>query len=100
MLDGRGQVRITDFGLAKLADEGVQAEVAGTPMYMAPEQLLRGEASIESDLYALGLILLAVILAHDPFLLRTHINPGIDSPAPWSLSALAPGLAAQLTVGD
>jgi hypothetical protein len=57
MLDGRGQVRITDFGLAKLAEEGTAGEIAGTPAYMAPEQLTRGEATIQSDLYSLGLVL-------------------------------------------
>ncbi len=57
MIDGRGQVRITDFGLARLAGDGGVGEVAGTPAYMAPEQLTRGEATIQSDLFALGLIL-------------------------------------------
>jgi serine/threonine protein kinase/tetratricopeptide (TPR) repeat protein len=57
MIDGRGQARITDFGLACLAD-GVSGvgEIAGTPAYMAPEQLARGETTIQSDLYSLGLI--------------------------------------------
>ena len=57
MIDGRGQVRITDFGLAKLAEDQTDGEVAGTPAYMAPEQLTRGETTIQSDLYSLGLIL-------------------------------------------
>ena len=57
MIDGRGQVRITDFGLARLTSEIVPGEIAGTPAYMAPEQLSRGEATIQSDLYSLGLIL-------------------------------------------
>lgn len=56
MIDGRGQVRITDFGLAKLIEEDVAGEFAGTPAYMAPEQLSRGEVTIQSDLYSLGLI--------------------------------------------
>ncbi len=56
MIDGRGQVRITDFGLAKLTEEATGGEIAGTPAYMAPEQLSRGEATIQSDLFALGLI--------------------------------------------
>lgn len=60
MIDGRGQVRITDFGLAKLVDEGVEGEIAGTPAYMAPEQLAQGQTSIQSDLYSLGLILYEV----------------------------------------
>jgi len=58
MIDGRGQARITDFGLARLAEgEGGKKEFAGTPAYMAPEQLNRGETSVQSDLYSLGLIL-------------------------------------------
>ena len=60
MIDGRGHVRITDFGLAKLAAEGTDGEVSGTPAYMAPEQLSRGETTIQSDLYSLGLILYEV----------------------------------------
>jgi serine/threonine-protein kinase len=58
MIDGRGHVRITDFGLAGLA-EGIQgAEIrAGTPEYMAPEQLAGKEVTLKSDLYALGLVL-------------------------------------------
>jgi serine/threonine-protein kinase len=58
MIDGRGQARITDFGLARLEDSasGV-GEISGTPAYMAPEQLARGETTIQSDLYSLGLIL-------------------------------------------
>jgi len=58
MIDGRGQVRITDFGLARLAESGAgTGEISGTPAYMAPEQLARGETTIQSDLYSLGLIL-------------------------------------------
>jgi serine/threonine-protein kinase len=51
MLDGRGQVRITDYGLARsIGEGGRRGEVAGTPAFMAPEQLARGETSIQSDL--------------------------------------------------
>lgn len=62
MLDGRGQVRITDFGLAKLVDERQKGEIAGTPAYMAPEQLLDGQTSKQSDLYSLGLVLAEMLL--------------------------------------
>ncbi len=58
MLDGQGQVRITDFGLAGLADTiGAHEVRAGTPAYMAPEQIRGESVSIQSDLYALGLVL-------------------------------------------
>jgi serine/threonine-protein kinase len=58
MIDGRGQVRIMDFGLARLAEETRGAEMrTGTPAYMAPEQSAGREVSVRSDLYALGLVL-------------------------------------------
>jgi len=58
MLDGRGKARITDFGLAGLADELREEDArAGTPAYMAPEQLAGQEVTAKSDIYALGLVL-------------------------------------------
>jgi hypothetical protein len=58
MIDGRGRVRITDFGLAMAAGEDIAAgEVSGTPAYMAPEQFAGKGASVRSDIYALGLVL-------------------------------------------
>ncbi len=88
MLDGRGQVRITDFGLAKLAEDGAEAEVAGTPAYMAPEQLARGETTIQSDLYSLGLILHEIITGEAvhksnsiPELLQQHQESSILEPS-------------------
>src|SRR5207302_9046426 len=61
MLHGRGNVLITDFGLAGLAAQMQGAEVRnGTPAYMAPEQLAGKEVSVQSDIYALGLVLYEV----------------------------------------
>ena len=58
MIDGRGRVRITDFGLAMAAGEDLATgEVSGTPAYMAPEQFAGKGASVRSDVYALGLVL-------------------------------------------
>jgi serine/threonine-protein kinase len=58
MLDGQGNVRITDFGLAGLAESLRGSDVrSGTPGYMSPEQLLGREVTVRSDIYALGLVL-------------------------------------------
>ncbi len=57
LIDGRGHVRLADFGLAELVGGPGAHELAGTPAYMAPEQLAGGQASAQSDLYALGLVL-------------------------------------------
>ncbi len=57
MLDSRGDARITDFGLALSASEEREGEIAGTPAYMAPEQLHGRPATVQSDLYSLGLLM-------------------------------------------
>ncbi len=58
MIDGRGQVLITDFGLAAMAGQLDGAQLSeGTPAYMAPEQLAGKEVSVRSDIYSLGLVL-------------------------------------------
>ena len=68
MLDGRGRVRITDFGLASLAGEVHGADVrAGTPAYMAPEQLEGKEVTFKSDIYALGLVLYEIFTGKRAF---------------------------------
>jgi serine/threonine-protein kinase len=58
MIDSRGQVRITDFGLAGLVEEIPLSDLgSGTPAYMAPEQKAGKEVSVRSDIYSLGMIL-------------------------------------------
>jgi predicted Ser/Thr protein kinase len=56
MLDGKGRARITDFGLAIAATDADQTKPAGTPGYLAPELFNGAKPSVQSDLYALGLI--------------------------------------------
>ncbi|MBL9022202.1 MAG: protein kinase [Myxococcales bacterium] len=58
--DGTPCVKVLDFGIAKLVDKGGQSRLtraAGTPMYMAPEQI-QGKAGVgySVDLYAIGQI--------------------------------------------
>ena len=64
------QVRILDFGLAKLRDSvsGLTAGLAvGTPSYMAPEQILAGEIDARTDLYSVGVLLFELLTGAKPF---------------------------------
>ncbi len=68
MLDGSGKVRITDFGLAGIAANIQGAEVrAGTPAYMAPEQLAGREVTMKSDIYSLGLVMYEILTGRRAF---------------------------------
>ncbi|HET9980425.1 MAG TPA: protein kinase, partial [Ktedonobacterales bacterium] len=65
------QLKITDFGLARLADGGgvrtVSGVVMGTPAYMSPEQCQGGAVDGRSDIYSLGVVLYEVATGYLPF---------------------------------
>ena len=68
MIDGGGQVRITDFGIAALAaEQEPSGPVPGTPTFMAPELFEGGRPSVRSDLYALGMVLFEAATGKEPF---------------------------------
>ncbi len=68
MLDGQGKVRLTDFGLAGLAESLTGDDVrSGTPSYMSPEQLLGREVTARSDIYALGLLVYELVTGRRAF---------------------------------
>jgi len=68
MIDAKGVAKITDFGLAGMAsDVANSGKAAGTPLYMAPESLRLGQATEQSDLYSLGLVLHELITGKPVF---------------------------------
>lgn len=89
MLNGRGQVVVTDFGLAALAAEIPGDEIRnGTPAYMAPEQLAGKEVTVQSDIYSLGLVLYEIFTGKRAFeastlaeLVRLHTETTPPSPS-------------------
>jgi serine/threonine protein kinase len=93
LLTADGQVKITDFGLAKavlgtaleLTSTGV---VMGTPLYMSPEQGRGGTVDHRSDIYSLGATLYHLLTGKPPFeadspiaLILKHINEPVAFPA-------------------
>jgi eukaryotic-like serine/threonine-protein kinase len=70
MVDEKGEVSITDFGVARTAGEtGITGSgvVIGTPEYLSPEQARAEPLDGRSDLYALGLILFEMLTGTLPF---------------------------------
>lgn len=61
MIDAQGESRLMDFGLALSAAESQPGVLAGTPAYVAPEQLMGEPATEQSDLYALGLVMYELV---------------------------------------
>jgi len=69
LLDERGKVWVTDFGLAKLAQQGdltATGDIIGTLKYMAPEGL-QGESDARSDVYGLGMTMYELLTLEPPF---------------------------------
>ncbi len=64
-----GETKLLDFGLARILDEGFgdQSVLAGTPFYMAPEQIDGSVVDHRADIYALGVILFRMFTGRLPF---------------------------------
>jgi hypothetical protein len=62
-------IKVADFGLARLADSAITQEgaVMGTPYYMAPEQVAGSKVDGRSDLYALGCVLFEMLSGKPPY---------------------------------
>lgn len=80
LIDQEGNIRITDFGLAKIVEEdGLTSEgqILGTPSYMAPEQAAGqiSEVGAPADIYGMGAILYELLTGRPPF----HFNNVVDT---------------------
>ncbi|MGQ9800642.1 MAG: protein kinase domain-containing protein [Candidatus Saccharicenans sp.] len=65
-----GQVKLVDFGLAKLAGEAHLTQpgtVLGTIAYMSPEQLMGGESDARTDVWSLGVVIYEMLTGCLPF---------------------------------
>ena len=100
MLTPDGRVKVLDFGLAKLVDQGPEDDVTraatgvvteqgalvGTLVYMSPEQLRGETVDARSDLFTLGVILYELAVGHRPFrgTSRAEVTSAIlrDEPPP------------------
>jgi serine/threonine protein kinase len=105
LFDRRGDVHLTDFGIARLTDvTAITATgfVIGTAAYLAPEQVTGEGASTASDVYALGLVLLEALTgerayegsASEAALARLHRPPEIPPTTNRSLAALLSAMTA------
>jgi serine/threonine protein kinase len=71
MLTASGQVKVTDFGIAKMLDDDIgltnTGMVIGTVQYMSPEQIAAKPASARSDQFSLGVIAYEMLTGQKPF---------------------------------
>ncbi|MEU6744808.1 serine/threonine-protein kinase [Spirillospora sp. NPDC046719] len=97
-----GRVKICDFGIARWHDaptsQTLHGRLAGTPLYMSPEQWRSGDIDQRADLYSLGCVLYALLTGCPPFtgespavLMARHLNA-----EPPPLRQLRPDVPADL----
>lgn len=105
------RMKVMDFGLAKLTDDGDKPAVkkvptgapiiSGTPEYMCPEQIRGQPLDQRGDLYSVGVILFELLTGRLPFVQRTvremldaHVNDTAPAFARLGVTGIAPALEA------
>jgi serine/threonine protein kinase len=100
MLSADGRLCVTDFGLARIAQEPgmtVSGSFLGTPAYMSPEQIAAGRIEVDhrTDVYSLGAVLYEMLTLRRPFPgdARDKVLTGImtkEPPAPRKVNPRVP----------
>ena len=103
LVDAEGQVKLLDFGIAKLLAEGdaatapltEQAGGAMTPLYAAPEQLRGNVISTLTDVYSLGVVLHELLAGALPYRApkggRASLVDVLEAQGTWRTAACQPG---------
>ena len=88
LLSDEGNVKVADFGIARLTDESVPpgstatktGTTVGTPQYMSPEQVASSKVDGRSDLYSAGIVFYELVVGQPPF-------TASDADGPFTLMA-------------
>lgn len=92
LLQENGIAKLSDFGMARSASSSAQHALGGTPNYLAPELLEGQRASVQSDIYALGVTLYEMSFGRRPVTLsgnsvsewaKSHQDSELTFPQPW-----------------
>mmetsp|Transcript_45766 Transcript_45766/g.96045 ORF Transcript_45766/g.96045 Transcript_45766/m.96045 type:complete len:499 (+) Transcript_45766:286-1782(+) len=104
--DVRGDLKIFDFGLARIVPEGdayndlYDMSGAGSPRYMAPECLRRGEYNLKADVYTFAIVLWEILTGETPYgfvanrdelyyhVVQEHDRPVIDKRWPSDIKGM------------
>jgi beta-lactam-binding protein with PASTA domain len=101
LLNADGRIKVADFGLARTESASKQTKTGmliGTVGYLAPEQVLSGDADSRTDVYAAGIMLFELLTGRQPHQGGTplsvaykHVNEAVPLP-----SSVIPGLPPQI----